>query len=276
MTDPATTIRVRALARQRRVFEQFDWWSIEDLGAYVRTDHAGVSGVCIAPVAGDPACAWLRWAAVADGSVPSREWMTLLAQALSEHRAQGVTDVWCVLSRGAWLTGYLRSAGFEKWDEIITLEHRAPGALSPAAMMLRDAQSSDAADIAALDMVAFRAPWRYSISVITRVINMVSLMRVAVPPAPGPAHTHARQLLGYLCATLQDESAHIIRLAVDPAHAGRRIGSQLLVDAIDHLSARGAARITLNTPASFDTLGFYQRHGFRPLADIADVYRLTL
>jgi ribosomal protein S18 acetylase RimI-like enzyme len=276
VSDPATESHVRALARQRRVFEQFDWWSIEELGAYVRIDRAGVGGVCIAPVAGDAAFAWLRWAAVADGAAPSREWMALLAQSLNEHRAQGVADVWCVLSRGAWLTAYLRDAGFQKWDEIISLERRAPGAASSAGMTLRDAHGCDVAAIAALDAAAFRAPWRYPAPVIARVLAQASLIRVAVRPGASLAQARTEALLGYQCATLQDESAHIIRLAVDPLHAGQHIGSQLLHDAIELLSARGARRITLNTPASFDTLGFYRKHGFRPLTDIADVYRLPL
>jgi ribosomal protein S18 acetylase RimI-like enzyme len=269
VSDPGSTARIQALARQRRVFEQFDWWSIEELGAHVRVDAAGHSGVCIAPVEGDGTFAWLRWAAVADGSTPSREWMALVRQTLDEYRAQGVNDVYCVVSRGAWLTAYLRDAAFEKCDEIITLEYRAPSVAPVASAVLRDAHAGDVGAISAVDSAAFRPPWRYPRPVIERVLARVSQMRVALDAANN-------SVFGYQCATVHDDQAHIIRLAVTPSSARQRIGSRLLRDAIDQLSARGAARITLNTPASFDTLGFYRKHGFRPLNEIADVYRLTL
>jgi ribosomal protein S18 acetylase RimI-like enzyme len=271
VSDPESTHRVQALAQQRRVFEQFDWWSLEELGAHVRVDDRGRSGLCIAPVQGDEACAWLRWAAAADGSTPARDWMSLLRRGLDESRANGIADVWCVVAHGAWLTAYLREAGFQKCDEIITLELRAPGGLpvpSADSVTLRDAHAGDAGAISTVDAQAFRAPWRYPGPVITRVLARVSLMRVAEEP-PGV-------VLGYQCATLHDDQAHITRLAVTPPRSRQRIGSRLLRDAIEQLNMRGAGRITLNTPASFDTLGFYRQHGFRPLNEIADVYRLTL
>jgi ribosomal-protein-alanine N-acetyltransferase len=171
--------------------------------------------------------------------------------------------------RGNWLHTLLRDYGFVKADEIITMDQRAtPQVLDiAAAPVLRDWRAADLSAVAAIDRAAFAAPWRYPLPVLERMIARAQVTCVAQLDA---------EIAAYLSASLDRGHAHIIRLAVTPAQKRQGIGSGLLSACAARLRHDGAVRVTLNTPASLDTLHFYRKHGFRALSDIADVFRYDL
>jgi [ribosomal protein S18]-alanine N-acetyltransferase len=255
----------RDLASHARIFEQFDWWSLDELASHVLAAPDARAALCIAPIApGDPV-AWLRWLAIADSDSPARSLPALFAAEHAHLRTLGVTSLWAICRRGDWLTRHLRDAGYRKADEIITLEHRVAQP-SPAALDLtpfRAAVDADIAAIAQVDAMAFNVPWRYPAQVLVRVLTRCRVFDVAMIDGV---------IAGYVAATLDAGNAHIIRLAVLPAFRARGIGGGLLEAARTALLAAGATRVTINTPASFTAIHLYRRLGYRPLLDIADVY----
>jgi len=74
------------------------------------------------------------------------------------------------------------------------------------------------------------------------------------------------QIAGYLLVDVLEISAHVERVSVDPAHAGLRIGQQLLEAAADWALQQGLAALTLTTFALVPwNAPYYARLGFAVL-----------
>jgi [ribosomal protein S18]-alanine N-acetyltransferase len=258
------------LNAQTLVYEQFDWWSLEELAPHVLLLPDKAAGLCIAPIdlsttpGASSLGAWVRWAAVADNASP-RALAHLFEQHSIRLRALAVRSLWAVCQRGSWLIRHLREAGFQKTDEIITLDHRrALGAIAmPEGVQLYDATDADLDAIDALDRVSFVPQWRYPRMLLTRVLSCSHIFKIA---------KYEGTIAGYQCATLESAAAHIIRLAVLPEFRKRGLGRVLLSSAVETLYAAGAKRVTINTPKSFTAIDLYRAVGFRPLLDVADVF----
>ncbi len=256
------------LNAQALVYEQFDWWSLEELATHLLMLPDSTAGMCVAPLDADGTGteAWVRWAAVDDNVPPGRALAALLNQHAERLHALGTRSIWAVCQRGSWLARHLRDNGFSKVDEIITLELRKSNSqISPmGGEGLRAAMPADLVAIDMLDTQAFVAQWRYPMSVLARVLSRCHTFQVV---------ESAGAVIGYVCASYQAGAAHIIRLAVQPAFRNKGIGSMLLADALVNLFAAGANRVTINTPRSFTAIDLYRKLGFRQLIEMADVYR---
>ncbi|HUS27668.1 MAG TPA: GNAT family N-acetyltransferase [Kofleriaceae bacterium] len=72
------------------------------------------------------------------------------------------------------------------------------------------------------------------------------------------------QAIGYMSWRGYGPLAHVMHLAVDPAHRGRRLGEQLLVHARDEAKAAGCTRWYLNVKRdNAPALKLYERVGLR-------------
>lgn len=72
--------------------------------------------------------------------------------------------------------------------------------------------------------------------------------------------------IGYLILGIVDGNAHIDQVSVDPDHAGRRIGKQLIDHAVQWSKTQGLQAITLTTFIDVAWNGpYYERLGFRYL-----------
>jgi GNAT superfamily N-acetyltransferase len=254
----------RALASHANVFEQLDWWTLDELEPHTLASADARAALCVAPLQGER-CAWVRWAAVADGDSPARALPPLFTAQASRLRDIGVASLRSVARRGEWFTRHLRGADFHKMDALITLEHRAAHALAdmPADIVARPADPSDLPAVDDLDGQVFAGMWRYPPEAMVRAHAACALFDVAV---------YGADVVGYVCATLNRGHAHLIRLAVAPAFERRGIGSGLLDRARRTLLTKGATRVTINTPESFTAIRLYRRLGYRALMDVADIY----
>jgi GNAT superfamily N-acetyltransferase len=69
--------------------------------------------------------------------------------------------------------------------------------------------------------------------------------------------------VGYLLLDVVDEAAHVEQVSVDPSHAGRRLGRQLIETAADWAVEHGFDEITLTTFAEVAwNAPYYARLGF--------------
>lgn len=72
------------------------------------------------------------------------------------------------------------------------------------------------------------------------------------------------QPIGYLVLGIVDGNAHIEQVSVDPDHAGKRIGKQLIEHAARWAKTQGMRAITLTTFTEVPWNGpYYERLGFR-------------
>ena len=254
-----------------RTFDLLEWRSREDLVPHTLYAAGQFAGLCIAPLEHGASDAWLRWAAVQDGA-PLRLLQELVDAQAIRLRGDRLRTIWAVDVRGSWLNHALRERGFGKVDEIVTYELADPGAARrpKGDVPIVTASESHIDALVAVDARAFAAPWRYPGFVLRAALSTLdaaSVFAVAIS---------ADQPIGYVFAIARDAEAHVVRLAVDPEHSRRGIGSALLQHAIAQLHGAGAGSITLNTVASLPAGHLYRRLGFMPLRIGVDVLRLAL
>jgi GNAT superfamily N-acetyltransferase len=252
-----------------RAFDFAEWCTAEQLAPHVSHAAAQRASLCVAPLDDGAVDAWLRSAVVENGA-PVRLLHELIAQQRSRLHALGVRSIWAVDVRGSWLVHALREHGFRKVDEIVTYE--IDDAVEIAALSASDRNcvaptcAQHVRELAAIDALAFAPPWRYPEFVMQHAAKAAAVCAV---------WRETDRPVGYVLAHAQGEVAHVVRLAVDPQHGRRGIGSALLRHAIRQLRADGHARVTLNTIASLPAGRLYRRMGFRPLHVGIDVLRLS-
>ncbi|MFI9505024.1 GNAT family N-acetyltransferase [Nocardia sp. NPDC052566] len=78
---------------------------------------------------------------------------------------------------------------------------------------------------------------------------------------------YADRAIGYLVLDVVDGAAHVAQVSVDPDHAGRKIGKQLIDHAVQWAKTQGMYSITLTTFTDVAWNGpYYERLGFRYLS----------
>lgn len=269
--DVQETLWPAALHAGARAFDLLEWRSPEQLAPHTSYAAGHLAGLCVAPLDPGSPDAWLRWAAVHDGA-PLRLLQELIDAQVIRLRAEHVRAIWAVDLRGSWLNHALRERGFGKVDEIVTYELTDSGAARRmnGQVPIVAAVEAHIDALASIDARAFAAPWRYPAFVLSAALSELDAASVF-----GVA-TGAGRPIGYVLAIARGAEAHVVRLAVDPEHGRRGIGSALLQHAITRLRAAGVMSVTLNTVASLPAGRLYRRLGFSPLRIGVDVLRLTL
>lgn len=120
------------------------------------------------------------------------------------------------------------------------------------------AHAGDAKPIAELsrDTVERGLAWRWTTRRVGRSIRDMATNVVV-----------ARQngyFLGFAIMKYEEEAAHLLLLAVQPAHRRKRVASALLTWLESTVQVAGIATVQLETRArNAAALSFYRRHGFR-------------
>lgn len=93
-------------------------------------------------------------------------------------------------------------------------------------------------------------------------LDATTRSRLRIVSAPGDTATH-RQLDGFAITGRAGPRGYLQRVAVDPAHAGRGLGTALVVDALRWCRARGVTKVVVNTGTDNErALALYRRLGF--------------
>jgi ribosomal-protein-alanine N-acetyltransferase len=81
-------------------------------------------------------------------------------------------------------------------------------------------------------------------------------------------------LVGYLCAVMVEDEAHVGNLAVDPAERRHGVAQALLDDLVEAARLRGVKRVTLEVRESNgNARKFYYKNGFIDVAIRKNYYR---
>lgn len=164
---------------------------------------------------------------------------------------------------------------FEVHEELHLLAHdlrslpEAPE--DPGGARLRRGHRWDHRRTLEVDRAAFPASWQLDRTGLREAMLATPHARYRVAVAPG--------VVGYAVAGRAGPRGYLQRLAVDPALAGKGIGTALVVDALLWMRTHGATRAVVNTQVvNARALALYQHLGFvlqpsglavlrRPLAD---------
>lgn len=118
-----------------------------------------------------------------------------------------------------------------------------------------------------IEQVVFPEPWSHGIFASELALRRGRAYRIA---------REGREMVGYFGLMFVEEEAHVTTVAVAPAHQGRRIGTQIMLGAIEIAEEEGARHVSLevavgNTRAQ----ALYRRFGFAPVGLRKRYYQLT-
>lgn len=151
------------------------------------------------------------------------------------------------------------AAGFEVHDRLHLLSHDLAD-LPPAPTLevgLRRARRADRDAALAVDARAFDPFWRLDWAGLRDAIAATSTARFRVATDP--------EVLGYAVTGRSGERGYVQRLAVEPTHRGRGVGTALVLDGLRWLRRRRVRSAVVNTQVgNAGALALYRRLGFVP------------
>ncbi len=267
---PAQSLDLESIQEMQRVAgHAFMRMGYEDLVRMVAHDYCLVAGMATDPqrhlwgfvcaTVRQPGLAQLRGLGLVDGWRLDAGVDSLLGSLEAVLAQSGVRHLMHVGVED-WAVGPLQQRGFATPDHILTFERGAPvQPLTPehrtVVATLRPVAPNEIGQLAALDQRIFPWPWQFSETELIQLLLTSSRLVVLV---------YQGLLIGYACTDVVGESAHIVRLAVDPIYQGMGFGRYLLADALDFAAALKARRISLNTQAQNRvSQRLYQGFGFR-------------
>jgi ribosomal protein S18 acetylase RimI-like enzyme len=186
---------------------------------------------------------------------PSAGFVRRCLAALAER---GFTEVVTGALAPAEQRGFL-AAGFEVRERLLLLAHDLDHL--PAAprgpWRLRRARRRHRRPALAVDARAFRPFWRFDDTSLDEALRATPARRFRIAALDGG-------VVGYAVSGRAARQGYLQRLAVDPDHQGRGIGTHLVVDALTWMRRRGALRAVVNTQPDNDAaIALYRRLGFR-------------
>jgi ribosomal-protein-alanine N-acetyltransferase len=120
-------------------------------------------------------------------------------------------------------------------------------------------------EVLEIERVSFSDPWSHEMFRSELMIGGGSYARFA---------EREGALVGYLCAVMVADEAHLGNLAVDPAERRRGVAQLLLDDLLETARKRGARRVTLEVRESNgNARKFYYKNDFIDVAIRKNYYR---
>jgi ribosomal protein S18 acetylase RimI-like enzyme len=213
----------------------------------------GRNGIAyLAPVPGSPA--------------PSPSFLDRCLKSLAER---GYGEVITGALSPAEQRGFL-AAGFEVREHLVLLAHDlldVPDVPTVDGVRLRRARKSVRPVVLDVDHAAFREFWRLDDSGLEEAINATPAARFRVA-----AQRDGGDLVGYAVTGRAGRHGYLQRLAVDPSVQRRGVARALVLDGLQWLVRRDAARVLVNTqPDNDGALALYHSLGFRQQAGGLDV-----
>lgn len=217
---------------------------------------------------------WLRAVALAEG-VEVRAGVTTLMHALHALLAhRGVAAVYFAGDEAAdgWLAPALAPLGYAPDTEVIVYEKQdlaIPDGGSPA-VRVRPAGPVDLAEVLRIDAACFEPQWTKDDTILGPAVEQGPYFVIAELDVGAVGYAYATTHFG-------GRLVHLVRIAVEPAHRGERIGVRLLADVVAYATDVGAQTVTLNTQAyNAGAQRLYRWFGFVATGERQPVLRCLL
>lgn len=218
-----------------------------------------------------PPVAWIRAVAI-DHPKPLPIMAHLLDAVITDLQRLPQAESLACMTVMDWLDGIMASLGFKVAHQVETLVNRTfvIPRLMPSAVTLRRVNSADFPLLAEIDTMAFTDPlWWYSSIQLRRAAGAVASFDVAELDGV---------LVGYLFSTRESKnSAHLVRVAVDPSAHGHGVGTALLASEMRRYQQWGIKEVTLNTQVdNMQARKLYEKFGFRPNHQLCNVWTMKV
>ena len=187
---------------------------------------------------------WLKLLAV-DGSVKASELLSALWPSLVQQlRERGCVKL-ALMMVDDWLTRHIHLLGFAYIEDVVSFNRFRKNNIqlngNSQSIKIQVAEEEHTKTLYAIDYAAFDPVWRLS------YVDIRQAWRIAT------SATIARisdEIVGYQLSTLNQNYAHLARLAVKPSAQGKGVGKALIHDMINRFQRRGVQSISVNTQDS--------------------------
>lgn len=251
-----------------------------DLPALLAAQHGVVLdaggelwGVALISWPAGPTC-WLRALALAEG-VEARAGVEALVPAL--HRslaARGIASVYYAGDEMAegWLAPALAGLGYSADTEVVVYE-KSNLAIPDGGnldVQVRPVAPVDLAEVLRIDAACFEPQWTKDDTILGPAVEHGPYFVIAELDGEPAGYAYATTHFG-------GRLVHLVRIAVDPARRGRRIGVRLLADVVTYAEEVGASMVTLNTQAyNTGAQRIYRWFGFIATGERQSILRCRL
>jgi len=197
---------------------------------------------------------WVRLFASSAQYSPTTIWESLFAKARKDLPPQVFI---AALSLNDWFGALLEREDFFPCQKIVVLSYQGipdPKPPLPNPYSIRRMLPADLPAVTDLDILAFQPLWRYSLETISLAYQQEAYATVLEKNG---------EIIGYQLSTSSVASAHLARLAVNPAFQQQGLGSALVSDLLNYFWKEGFELVTVNTQNdNASSLALYQSMGF--------------
>jgi ribosomal protein S18 acetylase RimI-like enzyme len=203
-------------------------------------------------------------------TIPIEEsYHSLFPVALEKIRSEDRNGSIVSIAYQDWMKSLLSRNGWEICQQVVQLrwnrrksENLVQNAIDD--VIIRPMRISDILDVALIDQTCFEALWQHSEDAIHRAFENSTYCTVAERSA---------KLIGYQITTLQQNRAHIARLAVLPEYQRCHVGYRLVADVIIEFRKPWTREISVNTQQdNYKSLGLYKKIGFDMTAESFPIF----
>lgn len=156
-----------------------------------------------------------------------------------------------------WFQNILLSSGFELTQNIILLQlniENAEPLPMPQGMRIRPMLETDLPTVTKLDIAAFGEFWHNTFD---------SLQRAYAQSLHATVAENESGVVGYQISTGNPFGAHLARLGVQPEAQGRGMGTALMSNLLQYLTANRIGKLSVNTQSdNAASLALYHKIGF--------------
>lgn len=268
----------RLLKTAKWVHSQTDWRLPADwIGSpafVVGTNGRQDLVACLYVEADPPPAAWIRLAAFHGRPNPQPVIQKML-DAIEPYLCQvGVRQLGWLLFEG-WRDDWLTNMGFRRVNWITTfindrVAETPSRASSLSQVAVRQATREDISVLVDIEELAFEPIWRHSINGLTQALDHSLCFDVALIN---------KKIVGFQYSVTGSrwDSAHLVRITVDPGVQQSGVGSALLTSAFDHYRHKGLQLVTLNTQVdNAASQRLYEKFGFRVIGNQIPMWSKTL
>lgn len=211
---------------------------------------------------------WLRLFAVAPGCSVALAWRKLWRAGLEWHQEYSSESPVTSLAFEPEMENLLIASDFEEITQVVSLVWDATSASWPEISHdyeLRRMRLEDISRCYQIDRKAFKPIWR----------NTVTQLEMAYQEAFYASVICVEGVVcGYQISTTNPQGGHLARLAVDPDHQKKGLGSKLLAKLLDRFFAAGILDVSVNTQADNQhSLDLYRKFGFVELPETYPVFQ---
>ncbi len=259
------------LVGARWTHQHLDWLGPLDLlsaSPFLIASRNGTPVACLACPPDPPEVSWLRLFAVRSETSPNGLWEEMWPRAAIDATTAGARRA-AAMPTADWLPPLLTRQGFAPTNAVMFLEwHPGRPPNAPRNVAIRPIQPSDLPAILEVDNRSFPPLWRYSRPVLGEALRQATL---------GTLLERGGSVVGYQISTASAFGAHLARLAVLPEFQRQGLGTGLVIDLLQQLTARGFDHVSVNTQSDNEhSLRLYRRLGFRETGQRYTVYEKSL